>query len=91
MNAGTWNIARLHYDFGFIEQNSNEPKKKIALCRKYVDYLYKTRTIEFIILPARKSAESLASSTIICRIGLFVYFIYSVADLLGLQCREAAE
>ena len=64
-------------------------KEQLVLCLKYVGYLYVVNTIESSTLYAVNGANLYLSSTIICRNGLYVHNIYSLAGSHFYPCWSA--
>ncbi len=59
---------------------SYRSKEKCLVCNKYLKYLNKNDTIVFNILYANKQARFYFSATIITKVSLFGYIIFSSVD-----------
>ena len=71
-------IPSLHYT-SLISVNGIVSHKKIILCWKFVSHLHKTKAIVFTITSTIIKAKFHRSSTIITKVSLFGYVIYSSA------------
>ena len=65
--------------------------ERFIMCCKYFRYLHKTNIFVFRILSAIRPAKFQLSSTIIGRVSIFGYVIYSSADIQYQQCASAEE